>query len=208
MNALVEVSDVTVRYAREVLLSHVSFAVERGSLHALVGPNGAGKTTLLSAMLGLTPFAGRIVAHWERTGRIAYVPQQFHVDRTLPVTVADFLALTRQQRPVCFGVAPATASRISLLLERVGLKGFERRQLSVLSGGELRRVLLANALDPLPELLMLDEPAGGLDEAAARWLDDTLVSLKGEMTVVMVSHDTEQVHRIADRVTRLERARA
>ena len=198
MTALLEVSDLTVRHAREILLSNVSFSVERGALHALVGPNGAGKTTLLSAVLGLTPFTGRIVAHWERTGRIAYVPQQFHVDRTLPVTVADFLALTRQTRPVCFGIAPAAQKRISLLLERVGLKGFERRLLSVLSGGELRRVLLANALDPLPELLILDEPAGGLDETAARWLDETLMSLKGEMTVVMVSHDSAQVRRIAD----------
>ena len=208
MTALLDVHGLTVRHAREILLSNVSFSVERGSLHALVGPNGAGKTTLLSAVLGLTPFTGRIVAHWERTGRIAYVPQQFHVDRTLPVTVADFLALTRQTRPVCFGIVPATQKRISLLLDRVGLKGFDRRLLSVLSGGELRRVLLANALDPLPELLILDEPAGGLDETAARWLDDTLLSLKGEMTVVMVSHDSAQVRRIADQVTVLERARA
>ena len=208
MSALLEVTDVTVRHGREVLLSNISFTVERGTLHALVGPNGAGKTTLLSAILGLAPFTGRITAHWDRTGRISYVPQQFHLDRTLPVTVADFLALTRQKRPVCFGVAPVTATRIGLLLERVGLKGFERRQLSVLSGGELRRVLLANALDPLPELLMLDEPAGGLDETAARWLEETLVSLKGEITAVMVSHDSVQVRRTADRVTLVERARA
>jgi zinc transport system ATP-binding protein len=71
----------------------------------------------------------------------------------------------------------------------------------VLSGGELRRVLLANALDPLPELLILDEPSNGLDEASARWLEETLVSLKGDMTVLMVSHDSDQVRRIADRVT-------
>jgi zinc transport system ATP-binding protein len=208
MTALLEVSDLTVRHGREVLLSNISFSVQRGSLHALVGPNGAGKTTLLTAILGLIPFSGRIVAHWEGSGRIAYVPQQFHVDRTLPVTAADFLALTRQRRPVCFGIAPPARKRISLLLDRVGLKGFESRLLSVLSGGELRRVLLANALDPLPELLILDEPAGGLDETAARWLDGTLASLKGEMTVVMVSHDSEQVRRIADHVTVLERARA
>ena len=208
MTELLEVSDLTVRHGREVLLSNISFSVKRGALHALVGPNGAGKTTLLTAILGLTPFSGRIVAHWEGSGRVAYVPQQFHVDRTLPVTAADFLALTRQKRPVCFGIAPPARKRIALLLDRVGLKGFESRLLSVLSGGELRRVLLANALDPLPELLILDEPAGGLDEAAARWLDATLSSVKGEITVLMVSHDSEQVRRIADDVTVLERARA
>ncbi|MSO55618.1 MAG: ATP-binding cassette domain-containing protein [Acidobacteria bacterium] len=205
---LLEVIGLTVGHTREPLLSNLSFSVARGSLHALVGPNGAGKTTLLSAILGLIPFTGRIVAHWAGTGRMAYVPQQFHVDRTLPVTVADFLALTRQRRPVCFGVAAATQTRISLLLDRIGLPGFESRLLSVLSGGELRRVLLANALDPLPELLILDEAGSGLDEAAARWLDETLIALKGELTVVMVSHDSEQVRRIADRVTVLRGAGA
>jgi zinc transport system ATP-binding protein len=201
VSLLLEISNLTLRPAHEALLRNFSLNVQRGTLHAIVGPNGAGKTTLLSAILGLLPFEGRIVANWEGRGRIAYVPQQFHVDRALPVTVADFLALTRQQRPVCFGIAPSTRDRIARLLARVGLPGFEDRPLSVLSGGELRRVLLANALDPLPELLILDEPLGGLDEAGAAWLDETLLSLKREMTVLMVSHDSDQVRRIADRVT-------
>ena len=200
---LLEISNLTVRAARQPLLSNFSLIVERGTLHAIVGPNGAGKTTLLSAILGLEPFEGRIVAHWEGRGRIAYVPQQFHVDRTLPVTVADFLALARQRRPICFGVAAGVRPRISRLLERVQLAGFDDRPLAALSGGELRRVLLAHALDPLPELLILDEPASGLDESSSRWLDDTLASLKGEMTVLMVSHDADQVRRIADGVTHL-----
>ena len=200
-DCVLEISGLTLRPAREALLANFSLGVERGTLHALVGPNGAGKTTLLSAILGLVPFEGRIIAHWMGSGRIAYVPQQFQVDRTLPVTVADFLALTRQRRPVCLGIAGDTRRRIALLLERVGLSGFGDRPLSALSGGELRRVLLANALDPLPELLILDEPASGLDERAARWLDDTLTSFKKDMTVLMVSHDSEQVRRLADCVT-------
>jgi len=200
---LLEISGLTLRQGRETLLENFFLSVERGTLHALVGPNGAGKTTLLSAILGLVPFEGSISAHWAGRGRIAYVPQQFHVDRTLPVTVADFLALSRQKKPVCLGIAGATRKRISLLLDRVRLGGFDNRQLSALSGGELRRVLLANALDPLPELMILDEPESGLDESAGRWLDDTLRSLKGEMTVLMVSHDSERVRRIADRVTLL-----
>lgn len=200
---ILEISHLTLRPGDRPLLTDFSLSVARGSLHAIVGPNGAGKTTLLAAILGLAPFSGKIVAHWAARGRIGYVPQQFHVDRTLPVTVADFLALTRQQRPICIGVTDSTRKRISLLLDRVGLSGFGDRPLSVLSGGELRRALLANALDPLPELLILDEPQSGLDEAGAKWLDDTLVGLKGEITTLMVSHDLDQVRRIADRVTRL-----
>jgi zinc transport system ATP-binding protein len=203
LNTLLEISGLTLRPGGSAVVSDFSLAVERGTIHAIVGPNGAGKTTLLSAILGLMPFEGRIVAHWAGRGRIAYVPQQFHVDRTLPVTVADFLALTRQTFPVCLGVTGATRKHISRLLDRVGLGGADTRPMSVLSGGELRRVLLANALDPLPELLILDEPGGGLDETGARWLDETLLSLKGEITVLMVSHDSDQVRRIADRVTHL-----
>ena len=197
------------RHGRETLL------VERlvlGAARHAARAGGAERRGQDHAALGhsrQTPFAGRIIAHWaQERGRIGYVPQSFHVDRSLPVTVADFLALSGSIGPSVSASARPRRHRISRLLDRVGLAGFERRPLSVLSGGELRRVLLANALDPLPELLVLDEPAAGLDEAAARWLDDTLVSLKGDVTIVMVSHDSAQVRRVADDVTVLERARA
>jgi zinc transport system ATP-binding protein len=203
---LVEVADLTVRRGRETLLAGVSLAVRRGSVHAVVGPNGAGKSTLLMAVLGQTAFSGRITLNWQRSGRSGYVPQSFAVDATLPVTVADFLALSRQRGPVCLGLGAATRRRISGLLDRIGLHGYERRQLSVLSGGELRRVLLVNALDPVPELLILDEPASGLDQSAARSLEEALHALKGTVTVLMVSHDLGQVRRVADRVTALDRA--
>jgi zinc transport system ATP-binding protein len=198
---------VTVRRGRDAILDAVSMRVARGSIHVVVGPNGAGKSTLLAAALGQTAFTGRIVAAWAQSGAIGYVPQGFAVDRTLPVTVADFLALTRQRRPICLGVGVETRARIASLLERVGLAGFSSRPLSVLSGGELRRVLLAHALDPLPELLILDEPAAGLDAAAHRWLEDMLVSIRANdgVTVLMVSHDLDQARRIADRVTLLDR---
>jgi zinc transport system ATP-binding protein len=204
---LLEMRDLWVRRGGEALLERVSLTVARGSLHVLVGPNGAGKSTLLAAILGQIAFAGRIVAHWRGDGRIGLVPQTFAVDRTLPVTVADFLALTRQRRPVCLGIAAATRARVAALLARVGLAGAEGKALSVLSGGELRRVLLAHALDPLPELLLLDEPASGLDEEAVRRLEQLLVALcRGDgVTVLMVSHDLAQVRRLADRVTVLAR---
>jgi zinc transport system ATP-binding protein len=206
-SAILEVAHLTVRIDGQLLLTDVSLAVDRGALHCIVGPNGAGKSTLVHAVLGQIPFDGRIHAHWQSAGAIGYVPQSFAVDRTLPVTVADFLALTRQKRPVCFGVARDTARRIGALLERVGLPGYERRQLSVLSGGELRRVLLAHALDPLPELLILDEPATGLDAASSQWLEEMLVSARDRdgVTVLMISHDLARVRAHADRVTVLDK---
>ena len=204
---LVEFLDVSIVRQREFLVSHVSLRVQRGGIHVIVGPNGAGKTTLLVALLGQIPFDGRIVAHWARDGRVGYVPQAFHVDSSLPVTVEDFLALTRQRRPVCFGINAGTRARVATMLREVGLSGLERRPLSVLSGGELRRVLLANALDPMPELLILDEPASGLDEGGVQQLEELLRMLRDSgATVLMVSHDLEQVRRVADRVTVLDRA--
>jgi zinc transport system ATP-binding protein len=205
--ALLEIDGLAVHRHREALLDDVRLHVRRGSIHVIVGPNGAGKSTLLSAILGQIPFDGRIAMNWTGTGTIGYVPQSFAVDPTLPVTVGDFLALTRQRRPVCLGLTRAARIEIARLLDRVGLPGLERRPLAVLSGGELRRVLLAHALDPVPELLILDEPTAGLDESAVQILDDILLASKrtGQTTVLMVSHDLEQVRRVADRVTVLDR---
>jgi len=204
---LLEIDGLTVRPQREALLDGVSFKVQRGTLHVLVGPNGAGKTTVLSAILGQIAFSGRIVATWIGRGAIGYVPQTFAVDPTLPVTVEDFLALTRQRRPVCLGVPQRTRDAVARLLGRVQLAGLERRPLAALSGGELRRVLLAHALEPEPELLLLDEPTAGLDEIAIRILEDALATATREArtTVLMVSHDLNQVRRIADHVTVLDR---
>jgi zinc transport system ATP-binding protein len=205
--AVVEMSGLTVRRHGEALLDRVDLRVARGSIHVVMGPNGAGKSTLLAALLGHTPFDGRIAFNWQGAGTIGYVPQGFAVDPTLPVTVADFLALTRQRRPVCLGLAAATRIAVRRLLDRVGMAALERRPLAVLSGGELRRVLLAHALDPQPELLVLDEATAGLDEAAVRMLDDILLTAvrTGGTTVLMVSHDLAQVRRLADRVTVLDR---
>ena len=206
-HALLDIEGLVVRRQREALLEDVALAVRRGTIHALVGPNGAGKSTLFSAILGMIQFDGRVVMNATGSGTIGYVPQSFAVDPTLPVTVAEFLALTRQRRPVCFGLSRATHTRVGRLLERVGMAGLERRPLAVLSGGEMRRLLLAHALDPEPELLLLDEPAAGLDESAMAMLEDILLGLRagGTTTVLMISHDLEQVQRVADRVTVLDR---
>ena len=206
--AVLEIEGVGVTRDGQPLLVAVDLAVARGSTHVLLGPNGAGKTTLLGAVLGQTRFSGSIRFHWRDSGRLGYVPQGFHVDRTLPLTVGEFLALPRQRRPVCFGVGRATRARMEPVLARVGLSDCWTRPLGVLSGGELRRVLLANAIDPVPEFLLLDEPASGLDETAVRQLEATLGELRREngTSVLMVSHDLEQVRRVADQVTLIDQS--
>ena len=203
---LIEIADLTVTREGRPAVAGVTMSVASCSVHLLVGPNGAGKSTLLAALLGLVGFSGSIRFHWRGDGRIGYVPQAFAVDRTLPLTVGEFLALTRQRRPVSLGIGRALRPHIERLLERVDLAGFLKRPLGEVSGGELQKVLLANAIDPAPELLLLDEPSSGLDEIAVRQLEELLVALKRDSrtSVLMVSHDLRQVRRIADRVTLIE----
>ncbi len=205
MTVAIELEHVSVLREGRKVVDDVSLAIEAGSVHIVIGPNGAGKSTLLSAVLGQVAFSGDIRLHFRREGRIAYVPQSFVADRTLPITVGEFLALGRQRWPVCLGVRAQTRVRIASVLDKIGLAGFERRRIGELSGGELRRVLIGNAIEPAPELLLCDEPATGLDPAAVEQLDALLRGLRDDhgTTVLMVSHDREQVRRIADRVTRL-----
>lgn len=204
---LLEASGLTIVREGQVLIEQVSLSVAPGTIHVLIGPNGAGKSSLLSALLGQTPFSGTVHCHFRRGGTLAFVPQSLPIDRTLPVTVSEFLALTRQRFPVCLGIRPRTRARIGTLLERVGLSALADRRLGALSGGERQRVLLAHALDPAPELILLDEPAAGLDQPSVRRLEEILLALRKEhgTTVLLVSHDIAQVRRLADRVTLLDR---
>jgi zinc transport system ATP-binding protein len=205
VTAAIELDHVTVRRDGRVVVDDACLAIDAGTIHVVVGPNGAGKSTLLTAVLGQTEFSGQIKLHFRRGGTIGYVPQSFVADRTLPITIGEFLALSRQHWPVCLGVRAATRARIAAILERVGLPGMERRRLGELSGGELRRVLIGNAIEPAPELLLCDEPATGLDPDAIEQLDRVLCELRDahRTTILMVSHDRGQVRRVANRVTRL-----
>jgi zinc transport system ATP-binding protein len=203
--ALVDVADLSIARSGRDVVRGLSFAVARGSTHAITGPNGAGKSTLLMAVLGLLPFRGRVRLHFASDARvIGYVPQRFVADRTLPVCVEDFLATTRQSRPVCFGVSSRARDKIHTMLDQVGLVDVKRRLLSALSGGQMQRLLLAHALDPLPELLLLDEPGAGMDAASSTIMEQTLASLKAQgVTSLLVSHDAAQVSRLCDGTTEI-----
>jgi zinc transport system ATP-binding protein len=206
--AVLSLDRVCVKREGRAVLDNVSLDVEPASVHVVVGPNGAGKSTLLAAVLGQVEFEGAIIRRFANSNRVGFVPQAFIADRTLPITVAEFVALTRQRRPICFGVSKSVKARIAAALERVGLTGFEGRRLGELSGGELRRVLLANAIEPVPELLILDEPASGMDEESRDRLDAVVreAATVDRAAVLMVSHDLARVRKIADRVTVLDRS--
>lgn len=201
---------VTVRLDGVSILEDVTGSVPRGGCTAVVGPNGAGKTTLLLALLGQVPLLGSIrvgASPTVRGSRIGYVPQRLQFDRGLPMTVRDFLVMGLQRRPLWLGTKRASRDRARDLLAAVRAESLENRILGVLSGGEFQRVLLALALEQDPDLLVLDEPASGVDIQGGQLFCELLERLRRErgFTQLMVSHDLATVTHHATHVIMLNR---
>ena len=207
----IEVDKLTVSFGAQTPLKDVSLHIHCGELTALIGTNGAGKTTLLRALLGQIEYTGTI-RHLTSDGRPAadlrtgYVPQQLEFDRSSPVTVMDFMAGSLSRRAVFLGVSRKTRERVLAALERTHCAQLADRALGALSGGELRRVLLALALTPQPDLLILDEPVSGVDQNGMETFYQTVDELKhrNHMAILLVSHDLSVVERYADRVVLMQ----
>ncbi|MDH3596348.1 MAG: zinc ABC transporter ATP-binding protein ZnuC [Rhodospirillales bacterium] len=188
---LVSVSQVEVDFDGRTVLSAVDLAVHAGEILTLIGPNGSGKTTLIRVVLGLLkPASGRVR---RRAGlRIGYIPQRLHVDETLPLTVERFLRLC----------APRARGRFSEVLAEVGAGHLLESALQAVSGGELKRILLAQALLRDPDLLVLDEPSAGVDVTGQAELYALIKSIRDSRRcgVLLVSHDLHLVMAATDRV--------
>ncbi|MFQ7061906.1 MAG: metal ABC transporter ATP-binding protein, partial [[Clostridium] leptum] len=192
-------------------LNQVNLTANHGEILALIGRNGAGKTTLLKAILGQTPYSGRI-SYFNCQGkridrpRIGYVPQFLAFDRSTPVTVEDLFCANRSRIPVWMSHGKKRQKEAESLLEKVGGTGLFRKKLGALSGGELQRVLLAFALDPLPDLLLLDEPVSAVDRKGVGVFYDLVTSLRSEyhMPVILVSHDLGHVKKYASKAAFLQ----
>ena len=187
MEPLIEAKDVGIALGGRTILRDVDFRIARGEIVTMLGPNGSGKTTLLRILTGaLKATTGRVT---RQPGlRIGYAPQRLAIDKTMPITVARFIALT--------------GSRDDGVLEHVGLSGLGGQQLSALSGGQFQRALLARALVRKPDLLALDEPTQGLDQPGTVAFYRLIEEVRTEMNcaVLMVSHDLHVVMSASDRV--------
>jgi zinc transport system ATP-binding protein len=206
--SLLEIRDLSVYLGGNQILNNVNFDVTRGQIHALIGPNGAGKTTLIRSIMGGMPHTGTIRFLFRENGSIGYVPQLLEFDHSVPITVCDFVAMMLQRTPVFLNGGKGKRKRIKELLAVTESDKLIDRMVGGLSGGEFRRVLLAQALEPLPELLLLDEPASNIDEYGARAFEDMLVRLKKEhgLSIIMVGHDLKMILRCADQVTSINRS--
>lgn len=201
----IELDHISVVAQGETLLQDVNLHLHCGRLTALVGPNGAGKTTLVKALLSQIPHSGT-VRHMDdqervlRSVRTGYVPQQLPFDKMMPVTVTDFLAAALSRRPVWLGVSKKTRRDVQSALALAQAERLSGRMLGQLSGGELQRVLLAMALTPTPDLLILDEPVSGVDQNGLSLFLDTVSQLKRRhhLAILLVSHDWSLVRQYAD----------
>lgn len=195
---------VSFSYPATRVLEEASFHIHAGEFAALVGPNGAGKTTALKLILGLVkPEAGRVTVLGrppeEARSGIGYVPQHASYDPAFPISVAEVVRMGRLRSSTRrYGPDDERAVERALALADVGQ--LASRPYSALSGGQRRRVLVARALAAEPELLILDEPTANMDAESESRLFKTLGELKGEATILIVTHDTGFVTSLTDAV--------
>jgi putative ABC transport system ATP-binding protein len=195
----------------KLLVDDVSVQVRAAEVMAVVGPSGAGKSSFLRLLNRLDePTAGTVrldgqdyreLEPRKLRRRVGMVMQSANL---FPGTVAANVAFGPRQR-----AEDLSSDRMEALLARVGLAGYQGRDVSNLSGGEAQRVSLARTMANAPEVLLLDEPTSALDEDSARRIEDLVMDIIHErrMTCIMVTHNTAQAHRIADRTMILEQGR-
>ena len=203
MNGMrIEINNLNLTLSNNEILKNINLNIKEGEVHCLVGPNGGGKTSLLKCILGQMPFSGEIKMIYEGERDIGYVPQILDFEKTLPITVEDFMGMTCQKKPCFFGLSKTVKKDIEIILKKLGVYEKRKRLLGNLSGGERQRVLLAQALYPLPKLLILDEPLTGIDRLGEEYFRKIIKELKEKgVTVLWIHHNLLQVKEMADVVT-------
>jgi zinc transport system ATP-binding protein len=215
MRPFVELEGVDFRYGEVPVLEGINLTVEAGDFLGIIGPNGSGKTTLLRIMLGLlAPQRGRVrlfghdPSAFRQWGRLGYVPQRATLDAGLPATVQEVVGTGLVPALGLFGrVGPAQRARIAEVLGQVGMAAHAGTRIGALSPGQQQRVLIARALVSNPDLVILDEPTGGVDHEAQTSFHALLRHLNHErdVTLILVSHDIGVVAREVTKLACLNR---
>ncbi len=206
------VENLSVRIGADSILKNVNLHVHCGEMVALIGPNGAGKSTFLKAVLGQREYEG-VIAFSEpgqrsKKPRIGYVPQSPAFDPSDPVSVADLFACCMSKRPAFLGLGKRMRQTVLDCLERVHGEELIDKRVGTLSGGELQRVLLALALEPMPNILILDEPLSGVDVEGMETLMEMLDEIRKtyDLSILMTTHDFSMLSRYADQVVLIDHA--
>ncbi|MEX1667991.1 zinc ABC transporter ATP-binding protein ZnuC [Zhongshania guokunii] len=187
---LLSLHNVSLKHQQQSLLNDISLSLNAKQIMTIIGPNGAGKSTLIKVALGLSKADSGSI--YRRQGlRIGYMPQKLTLNPLMPLSVARFLAMAKPKR-----------QQIDAALARTGISHLRHRPLHDISGGETQRVLLSRALLSRPDLLVLDEPAQGVDISGQTELYELINALRDELgcAVLMVSHDLHWVMAQTDTV--------
>ena len=204
------VQNMSVTIGGQKILKDVNLHVHCGEMVALIGPNGAGKSTFLKAVLGQREYDGVIAfsspGQRSQKPRIGYVPQSPNFDPSDPVSVADLFACCQSRRPAFLGLTKAQRADILESLDLVHGKDLIDKRVGTLSGGELQRVLLALALEPMPNILILDEPLSGVDVEGMQSLMDMLDEIRRtcDLSILMTTHDFTMLSQYADQVVLID----
>ncbi len=190
---ILRVSNLKVELQNQIILENVNFKIKKGTTLAIVGPNGAGKTMLFRTLLNLVPYTGEI--QWQEKVKIGYVPQNISV-KDIPISVKEFLSFQDHQ-----SVEDALAA---VKLED---KSLVNKSLGVLSGGQLRRVLIAWAIIDNPNVLLFDEPTVGVDVGGEESIFAMLTDLKKRtnITMLLITHDIHLVKEYTDKLLGLNK---
>jgi zinc transport system ATP-binding protein len=185
---ILNVSNLSVEISNQPIIDNLTFKIKRGITLAIVGPNGAGKTTLFRALLNLVPYSGKV--EWSGKIKIGYVPQVLSV-RDIPISVKEFLAFKNE-----------STQDMKAVLASVGLDSETTidKSLATLSGGQMRRVLIAWAIVDKPDVLLFDEPTSGVDLDSEEAIYGMLRKLtaKNKITLLLISHDLHIVREYSD----------
>ena len=205
------IQNLSVRIGGDRILQDVNLHIHCGQLVAFIGPNGAGKSTLVKSILGQQEYDGIIAfsapgMRHRKMPRIGYVPQSPAFDPGDPVTVADLFACCQSKRPAFLGLSRDMREKTMECLERVHGEDLIDKRVGTLSGGELQRVLLALALEPLPNILILDEPLSGVDVEGQNDIMDMLDEIRRrfDLSILMITHDFGMLPQYADKVVLID----
>lgn len=217
MSSIIETKNLSVRYGQTEALKNISFAIEKGDFVGLAGSNGAGKTTLIKAILGLLPISkgkielfGKTKQKFNDWGKIGYLPQKFStINALFPATVDEVVMLgLLSQKKFPKRITASDHKRVDETLQELGISDFKKRMLSVLSGGQQQKVLLARALVSNPEILIFDEPSTALDPESRESFFQLIQKLNKQngVAIVLITHDTGYIGQYANKLLYIDKS--
>lgn len=212
----IDLRDAAFGYGERAVLTDANLTIRRGEIVAVVGPNGSGKSTLMKGILGLNErVAGSVTlfgvpSHELRDrARLGYVPQRHTLSASVRATAEEIVSTGRLPRIGWLGRLRGTDRQIvARSLEVVGLADRAATEVSTLSGGQQRRVLIARALAGQPDVLIMDEPTAGVDAANQHVLAEVLDRLvERDVTMVIVTHELGPLERLLTRIVVVDSGR-